>query len=407
MFSLLGEDKKENSKDSSGAVSSKSVLSETNKANLNWVQVFLIALIGAIIGGLIMALIIPYTFGINPQELFKGKFAQKEAVKEIVNGKRSEITVSPGSVVDISKKVQPSVVNIRVQKVVSGFFGNITQKGVGSGVIFTTNGYIITNNHVVQGADEIWVTVGTEDLKGKVIGTDPDTDLAVVKIEKDNLPAAELGTAKNLQVGELVVAIGSPFGFEHSVSAGILSALNRTISATDQFGINRTYTDLIQTDTAINPGNSGGALANSYGQVVGINSFIIAETQGQGIGFAISIDLAKNVAEQLIEKGKVSHPYIGINGRTLDEDIADSLNLPVNKGAIIIEIAKGSPAWNAGMRRGDIIVEFNGKNIESMENLIAEIRNKNVGDLVEIVYVRDGNRFEVELTLEEKPQVIE
>ncbi len=382
------------------------VSSKIKRTNLRWGQAFFIALIGAVIGGLVAALLTFYIFGIGPQELLGGEFSRIEAIKEVVTGERSGVTTSPGSVVDIAKKAQSSVVNIRIQKVISGFFGNTTQQGVGSGVIFTTDGYIITNNHVVQGADEIWVTIGTEDVKGKVVGTDPDTDLAVVKVEKDNLPAAELGTVEELQVGELVVAIGSPFGFEHSVTAGIVSALNRTFSLPDQLGIIRTYTDLIQTDTAINPGNSGGALVNSDGQVIGINSFIIAETQGQGVGFAISIDLAKSITEQLIEKGRASHPYLGIAGRTLDEDIAGSLNLPVSKGAIVVEVAEGSPAWSAGIERGDIIVEFDSGIIESMDDLIAKIRSKSTGDLAEVVYVRNGSRTGVSLTLEEKPQII-
>lgn len=379
---------------------------EKKRFNFNWNQIFLAALTGAVIGGLIVVVAIPFIFGVGPQELLKGELFRPKAVEEAAIKKGEEASVSSGSIVDVAKKVQPSVVNIRIQKIVPGFFGETIQQGIGSGVIFTTDGYIITNNHVVQDADEIWVTIGTDDVKGKVVGTDPDTDLAVVKVEKDNLPAAEFGTTKGLQVGELTVALGSPFGFEHSVTAGIVSALHRMISLPDQTGVIRTYTDLIQTDAAINPGNSGGALVNSDGQVIGINALLIAESYGQGAGFAISVDLAKSVAEQLIEKGRVSHPYVGIVGKTLDKEIAISLNLSVDKGAIVVDVVEGSPAWNAGMRRGDIIVKFDGESIESMDDLIVKIRQKSIGDLVEVAYVRNGDRMEVELKLEEKPQVI-
>jgi len=379
---------------------------EKKRSNFNWNQIFLAALTGAVIGGLIVALAIPFIFGVGPQELLKGELFRPKVVGEVAIKKGEEASVSSGSIIDVAKKVQPSVVNIRIQKTVPGFFGETIQQGIGSGVIFTTDGYIITNNHVVQDADEIWVTIGTDDVKGKVVGTDPDTDLAVVKVERNNLPAAEFGTTKELQVGELTVAIGSPFGFEHSVTAGIVSALHRMISLPDQTGVTRTYTDLIQTDAAINPGNSGGALVNSDGQVIGINALLIAESYGQGAGFAISVDLAKNVAEQLIEKGRVSHPYVGIVGKTLDKEVAISLNLSVDKGAIVVDVVEGSPAWNAGMRRGDIIVKFDGESIESMDDLIVKIRQKNIEDLVEVDYIRNGDRMEVELKLEEKPQVI-
>jgi len=379
---------------------------EKKCSNLNRNQIFLVALAGAVIGGLIVALAVPFIFGVGPKELLKGELFRPKVVEEVVTKKEEEASVSSGSIVDVAKKVRPSVVNIRIQKTVPGFFGETIRQGIGSGVIFTTDGYIITNNHVVQDADEIWVTIGTDDVKGKVVGTDPDTDLAVVKVERDNLQAAEFGTTEELQVGELTVAIGSPFGFEHSVTAGIISALHRMISLPDQTGVTRTYTDLIQTDATINPGNSGGALVNSDGQVIGINTLLIAESYGQGAGFAISVDLAKSVAEQLIEKGMVSHPYVGIVGKTLDKEIATSLGLSVDKGAIVVDVVEGSPAWEAGMRRGDIIVEFDGESVESMDNLIVKIRQKSIGDLVGVVYVRNGDRMEVELKLEEKPQII-
>ncbi|HEY4686870.1 MAG TPA: trypsin-like peptidase domain-containing protein, partial [Candidatus Subteraquimicrobiales bacterium] len=238
------------------------------------------------------------------------------------------------------------------------------------------------------------------------VGRDPETDLAVVKINKKDLPAAELGSSSDLRVGELVVAIGSPFGFEHTVTVGVVSALNRnvTIPGEDQV---QTYTDLIQTDAAINPGNSGGALTNASGQVIGVPSLIFSASGGsQGVGFAIPINLAKDVAEQLIKTGEAVHPYIGIVGTTVDKDVAKQFNLSVEEGAMINRIASNTPADKAGMKAGDVVTTFDGKPIKTMDDLIAAIRAKKVDDKVKLTFVRGKDKKEVELTLAEKPRVL-
>lgn len=364
----------------------------------------LISFLSAIIGGIIASILIFYILGLNPIDLAKGRYKTPVIERRIILKKDSKL-LETDSTIAVAQKVQPSVVNIRTT-VSPGFFGLEERKGIGSGVIFRSDGYILTNNHVVEDAEEIWVTIGDEpDVRGKVVGRDPQTDLAVVKVSKKNLPAAELGSSARLKVGELAVAIGSPFGFEHTVTAGVISALNRDFSVTLDNGETATYTGLIQTDAAINPGNSGGALANEAGQVVGIN-FLIASTTGgsQGVGFAIPIDLAQDVAAQLIEKGKVSHSYVGIVGSTVDREVAEKHNLFVKEGAIIVRVAPNTPAAKAGLKVGDVIVFFDSKSIKNMDGLISAIRKKKVGDRVKITYFRKKEKKTVELTLAEKPR---
>jgi len=359
------------------------------------------SLIGLLIGGLIMLLVISAVAGVSPGSLLTGSITGKPSAIQ-------KVTITPKGlsadvVVAVTKKVEPSVVNVRTTEVVTDLFhGGSEVKGVGSGVIFREDGYIITNNHVVEGATDIFVTIGNEDVKGQVVGGDSETDVAVIKVPRTGLPAAELGSSKDLQVGELAVAIGSPFGFEHTVTSGIISALHRTITTEDQPP--QTYADLIQTDASINPGNSGGALANERGQVVGINSLIFSPSGASaGLGFAVPIETAKDVANQLIAKGRAPHPYMGITGQDLTEDLARQLNLSVKEGAIIVSVASGSPADKAGLKKGDVIVAFEGKPVKNMNDLIAAIRAKNIGDTVSIEYVRDSKRDKVTLPLAEKP----
>lgn len=355
--------------------------------------------------------ILSYATGLTPKELFvEGELKnvlrsgiEKEKVVRI----ESKNVLDP--VVAVSEKVQPSVVNIRVERVArveDFFFGPYYEKvsGIGTGIIIRKDGYILTNYHVVEGANDIIVTLlGGKEYKGKVIGRDKDTDLAVVKVDARNLPAADIGDSSKLQVGELAVAIGNPFGLSYTVSAGVISALRRNVSVNDESGVTRTYTNLIQTDAAINPGNSGGPLCNSKGQVIGVNSLIYSRSGGyQGISFAIPINDAIAVAKQLIETGRVSRPFLGVLGADA-KDFAESLPEEAREGAIILDVMSGTPAANAGLRKGDVIVEMNGKKITSMEDLIAEIRNKKVGDRVRITYIRGKEKKTVELVLSEKP----
>jgi serine protease Do len=369
-----------------------------------------VAFISAFIGGLIATFLVPAMLGVSPLSLLKGEGTKPAPIERIIyRGKGSSASLSTDPVIAVSKKVQPAVVNIRTKSVMSDFFHeNLSVSGVGSGVIFRKDGYIITNNHVIEGAKEIWVTIGSDkDVKGTVIGTDSEIDLAVVKIDRKGLPAADLGSVKDLEVGELAIAIGSPFGFEHTVTVGVISALNRTVTGpgTDSTA-GRTYTNLIQTDAAINPGNSGGALCDSDGRVIGINTLIYSTTGSYaGIGFAVPMDIARDVANQLIDKGKASHPYIGILGKTVDKEYAKKYNMKLDHGAIVVEVVEDSPAGKAGIKKGDIIINFNGEEIEDMDSLIVAIRNKKVGDKAKVTFVRNDKEKTVELTLAEKPRV--
>ena len=384
-----------------------------NKKHFSFVgclQTFAVAMISAIIGvfigAVIMASLFPYLFGINPIGLFKGDYRGSTGTDFITTDKGLR-KYSTNAAISVAKRVKPSVVNIRTKKMSTGLLHGIEQQGgEGSGVIIRSDGHILTNYHVIQGADEIWVTIGDKpDVKAELIGRDSETDLAVIKVDKKELPAAVLGSSPKLKVGELTVAIGSPFGFEHTVTVGIVSALNRDVTTRTQTGTPRTYTNLIQTDAAINPGNSGGALCNDAGHVIGISTLIASTSGGaQGIGFAIPVNLAKDVADQLIKKGKVSHPYVGVSLLTVDEEVAQVYGLPVKRGALVARVAADTPAASAGIKEGDVITKYNGVKVKTAEDLMAEIRKGKVGDKAKITYYRDKDKQTVELSLAEKPQ---
>lgn len=299
----------------------------------------------------------------------------------------------------VAETVGPSVVNVSTKTRIQFFFQAIPQEGAASGVIISKDGYILTNNHVVEGAQQIKVTLADgRSFDARVVGRDPYTDVAVIKIDANNLPAAKLGDSANLKIGQIVVAIGNPFGLGKTVTAGIISALNRSIT-TERGTI---IEGLIQTDAPINPGNSGGALVNSAGEVIGINTAIY---QGaQGIGFAIPIHLAKSIADQIISKGYASHPWMGVYLDTVDSQIAAYYRLPVDYGAIIMDIVRNGPADKAGIKRGDIVVEFDGEKIMTADDLVVRVMRKNVGDRVRLVVVRGDQRLTLELTLEERPR---
>lgn len=323
--------------------------------------------------------------------------------------------IGTGSIVEARKKVAPSVVNIDTVSVVTtnpsipfefrdffppGFFQNQQQvKGAGSGFIIRSDGYILTNEHVVRDAQTLKVTLfGGKKYDGRVIGTDPQTDLAVVKIEGKNLPAVEMGDSSSLEPGEWVVAIGNPYGFHDTVTAGIISALGRSLEDPNQSG------NLIQTDAAINPGNSGGPLVDLNGKVIGINEAIIANAQG--LGFAIPINLAKSIAEDLIKKGKVDRPatpWLGVGLVEIDNRIAEYYGLPNNEGAII-QIFPDSPAAKAGLQDGDIVKEVNRKKIKNPQDVIDIVKGLKVGQQIDILIYRDKEYKVFKVKLEAKPQ---
>lgn len=306
-------------------------------------------------------------------------------------------------IVAAAKKVGPAVVGITNKAYVRDFFNRVqlAERGTGSGVIYDKAGYIATNNHVVEGASEIIVSLPDgRTFKGKVLGADAVTDLAVVKIDADNLPVAEFGDSDSLQVGEPAIAIGNPLGMEFrgSVTAGVISALNRSIE------IGERKFNLIQTDAAINPGNSGGALVNADGEVVGINSAKIAVSGVEGIGFAIPVNTAKPILDELAHKGRVARPYLGAS--LMDKDIAAryGFEIDLHGGIYLVKVVAGSPAAKAGIRPGDIILSFNGNKVSSAVDLRKKLSECKVGDRVDVQIWRNDQTQNVIVVLEEVPK---
>jgi len=322
---------------------------------------------------------------------------------------------------EIASAVSPSVVNISTTKVMKreapqfsddpffDFFSPFRnfkmpkkwkEQSLGSGVIVSADGYIITNNHVIEQADEIRVTLfDKRSFKAKMIGADNKTDIAVVKIDADNLRAVPWGDSDRLQVGEFVLAIGNPYGLSHTVTMGIISAVGRA-----NVGI-ADYEDFIQTDAAINPGNSGGPLTNINGEIIGINTAIFSRSGGyQGIGFAVPSNMAKLVMSQLVEKGKVTRGWLGVTIQEMTPELAQKFGIKSEKGALVGDIAKGSPAEKSGIKRGDIILEYNGKKITdvgSLRNMVAQSR---VGSEIQIIILRGGKEYSVKVAIVELPK---
>lgn len=311
-----------------------------------------------------------------------------------------------------ANKVLPSIVGITVEYTVNtpyyGYAMQSSGSATGSGVIISEDGYILTNNHIVntsstssyyQVSDATKVTVKLYNdetvYEAKIIGTDETTDLAVIKIEKTGLPAATLGNSDNVQVGEFSMAIGNPLGMESTVTAGIISAVNRTITSDG-----KNYT-VIQTDAAINSGNSGGALVNSKGEVIGINTLKLSGTGIEGIGFSIPINSTIDIYEQLISDGKVKRPYIGISGRDIDAQTAKQYSLV--EGVYVVSVEQFSAAEKAGIKAYDVITEVDGKKIANMDEL-NEIKNTHqIGDTITLKVYRDTEYVDVQLTLGEQP----
>ena len=315
--------------------------------------------------------------------------------------------------IGVANKVKPSIVGITVEFSVNSIFYNSsgTAKASGSGIIISEDGYILTNNHIVSStsesnnafyevgkANKVTVKLYNDDTEyeAQIIGTDSQTDLAVIKIDKTGLTPAELGDSDSVQVGEFAMAIGNPLGLDNSVTAGIVSAVNREVTDSD----GNKYL-AIQTDAAINAGNSGGALVNSQGQVIGVNTLKLSGEDVEGVGFAIPINSTKEIYEQLIQYNKVKRPYIGIGGIDLDEETAKKNNLVV--GIYIKTIEDFSAAEKAGLRIGDVIIEADGQKITTMDEL-NEIKNsKSIGDTIKLKVYRNGNEKEVTVTLQEQP----
>ena len=318
-----------------------------------------------------------------------------------------EIQQIDNPVVAIAEKCSPSIVGVTVKYVTQTMYGTLDDAGSeGSGIIYTADGYIITNYHVIASAlNNSTATISVilpnqkESITATIVGSDKVSDLAVLKIDKTGLSAAEFGKSADTKVGELAVAIGNPLGqeFAGSVTVGYISAVNRKVTTEG-----RTY-NLIQTDAAINSGNSGGALVNSKGQVIGINSIKIQETGVEGLGFALPIDDVKPIIEQLITDKKISRPYIGLSGFNLDSKTALANSLVA--GVYVQQVAANTPAQKGGIKKGDIITSIDGKSIETME-LLNEIKNtKKVGDKVTLKIYRQKEYVDIVVTLEEDNSV--
>jgi serine protease Do len=330
------------------------------------------------------------------------------------------------SFADLVEKLKPSVVNISTTSIVrtrgfspffsspfgeedpfgeffKRFFGEAPQQkfrqhGLGSGFIISEDGYVVTNNHVIDKAQDIQVILqeGGEKYKAKVIGKDPKTDLALVKIEPNRkLQAVTFGDSDKLRIGDWVIAVGNPFGLGHTVTAGIVSAKGRVLGLGN-------YDDFIQMDAPINPGNSGGPLFNLSGEVVGVNTAIVAS--GQGIGFAIPINMAKDVVQQLKEKGKVVRGWLGILIQNITPEIAEGMNIKETKGALVSSVTPGGPAEKAGVKRGDIIVEFNGHKVEKVVDLTSKVVVTPPGTQVQLKVIREGREKDITVKLGELPE---
>ena len=307
------------------------------------------------------------------------------------------------AVITAAEKVSPSVVYIEVQQPVRTRRGNAPRipqetRGSGSGFIFTPDGFILTNSHVVHGAKKIEVTVSDgHKYQADLIGDDMDTDLAVIRINAPNLVPALLGEAKKIRVGQLVIAIGNPYGFQYSVTAGVVSALGRSLRA--QSG--RLMDDVIQTDAALNPGNSGGPLVNSRGEVIGVNTAMILPAQG--ISFATSIDTAKFVASRLIRDGKVSRSYIGLAGQNvpLPRRIVRYYNLAVESGILVVSFEGNSPARKGGVREGDIIIGLDDRPTAGIDDLHKLLSENLIGHKSSLVVIRGTEKLRLEVIPEE------
>ncbi len=316
----------------------------------------------------------------------------------------------------VAKKALPSVAAIDVYtNQSSGFTGNgnsgtstLAQSSLGSGVVLTKDGYIVTNYHVIEGADALKVTVAGEQYDADIVGSDPSSDLAVVKAKDVNgLTPVEVGNSDSLTIGEWVMTIGSPFGLEQSVATGIVSATSRSQimdSGTDQYGNSSgqttIYPNMIQTDAAINPGNSGGALVDADGKLIGINTLITSYSGNySGVGFAIPVNYAMGIAQQIIDGKTPTHAQLGVSLSTVSPQIAQRYGFAVDSGAYIASVQSGSGAASAGLQEGDIVTKFDGNKVASADDLMLDVRSKNPGDKVTLEVNRSGETKQIEVTL--------
>ncbi|NLZ93054.1 MAG: trypsin-like serine protease [Firmicutes bacterium] len=372
-----------------------------------WAGYLFTAFFGTIIGGIVVALIIVRVILPGQAQIPNNTsvISENPQGEEVPYTERDLPEYQNTAIVRAAAKVKPTVVGITNKAMVYDMWRGISSlqdQSTGSGVIISEDGYIVTNNHVIDGATEIYVTLGDgEEYQAKLIGADPATDLAVIKINKTGLPAAEFGNSDNIVVGEQALAIGNPLGLEFSqtLTVGYISAKRRTINIKD-------YTfNFIQTDAAINDGNSGGALVNLQGEVIGINTAKIKITGVEGMGFAIPSNTVKSIAQELIKNGRILRPWLGVYaGGDVDEVLAKQLGLPVNYGVLVQDVVADSPAAKAGVRRGDVIISLAGQKTATFTQLRNTIYEQKINTSVELVLIRNGKEIKTTVTLTELPE---
>ena len=391
------------------------VKKEGNTQRTNWGKQIFMPFVSGVLGA---GLVLGVCLGIPDVRTGLLKATNETVSTSTSNQKTTQLNTTQLSLesyseigISVAQKVLPSIVGIKVEYPVSSIFvqqQQSTASAEGSGIIISEDGYILTNNHVINSSSSssyyslgeatkvsVYLYNDETEYEAKVVGTDEETDLAVIKIEKEGLQVAELGDSDSVEVGEFAMAVGNPLGMQSSVTAGMIGAVDREITDSD----GKTY-KLIQTDAAINSGNSGGALVNSKGQVIGINTLKIASTGVEGMGFAIPINSAKPIYEQLITYNKVKRPYIGISGRDLSKDVAERNNLP--QGIYVVGVDEFSAGEKAGIKAGDVIIKADGKEIKTMTELNSIKNEHQIGETMTITVSRDGKEKDLKITLQEK-----
>lgn len=396
----------------------KSVTTKKKNSGMNFTKGILVPFASGIIGA---SLVIGVCFGIpklrekildsKPSQVTSQEKTSSQTNSTPINAQTISLEGYSETAMGVADKVLPSIVGIQIEYKVNSFFGSNTSTATGSGIIISEDGYILTNNHVVSAgsgsssayyqvsdAVAVKVTLYNDDTvyDAKIVGKDDQTDLAVIKIEKDGLTKAELGNSDSVRVGEFVMAVGCPLGLNVTATSGIVSAVNRDVTTSDGGKYN-----VIQTDAAINSGNSGGALVNSKGEVIGINTLKLSGTGVEGIGFAIPISSTTNIVSQLMEHNKVLRPYIGISGVTVDEELAKRYKLV--EGVYVRTVEDFSSAQKSGIKVGDVITEVEGNKVTSIEDINSIKNNHNIGDEIKLKIYRDGETKEIKLTLSEQP----
>lgn len=358
-----------------------------------------------ILGCLLGALVILVGYDVVQRMPARSGLISIPGQPQVTNGNKAFLSMAENTIADIAEEASKSVVNINVRvssphsPMLELMGVNLPpQEGVGSGIVVKSNGYILTNYHVVGKADQILVTLNDKrKFKGQVVGRDIYTDLAVVKIDATNLPVAKLGSSSTLRPGEWVIAIGSPMGFDHSVTMGIVSAVGRNV-----YEVNENRIDLIQTDAAINQGNSGGPLINIHGEVIGVNEAIIRPDRAQNMCFAIPVDIVKNVADKLISGQRVQHPWVGLGMNDLSEELLKAMGLPQNThGVVVAQIVPQSPAEKSELAQADVIQKINGKDVNSAAEIKAIIKTCKPNDKLSLLVFRNGKLLPISVTVGE------